>query len=94
MLTVECAAITAVGLAVASAIARWSNAREAGLAAGPAILGAAVFAALLPGRWAMFATPGGDAWRDAHLRWAAVLALASAVLFLTLRDPAQRRVTR
>jgi DNA-directed RNA polymerase specialized sigma24 family protein len=73
---------------------RWSNAREAGLAAGPAILGAAVFAALLPGRWAMFATPGGDAWRDAHLRWAAVLALASAVLFLTLRDPAQRKVTR
>ena len=94
MLTVECAAIMAVGLAVASAIARWSNAREAGLAAGSAILGAAVFAALLPGRWAMFATPGGDAWRDAHLRWAAVLALASAVLFLTLRDPAQRKVTR
>jgi hypothetical protein len=94
MLTLECAAITAVGLAVASGLARWWSAREAGLAAGPAVLGAAVFTTLLPGRWAMFAAPGNDTWNDAHLRWAAVLGLASAVLLVTLRDPAQRKVTR
>jgi fluoroquinolone transport system permease protein len=88
-LTLECAAITAFGLAVASGIARWSNAREAGLAAGPAVLAAAVFAVLLPPRWALFAPPG-DAWRDAHVRWAAVLCVAMAVLLLTLRDPARR----
>jgi hypothetical protein len=93
MLTLECAAITTVGLALASGLARWWSAREAGLAAGPAILGAAVFATLLPRRWAMFATPGNETWNDAHLRWAAVLGLASAVLLLTLRDPAQHKVT-
>ena len=88
-LTLECAAMTAFGLAVASGIARWSDARDAGLAAGPAVLGAAILAVLLPPRWAMFATPGGD-WRDAHLRWVAVLGVAMAVLALTLRDPARR----
>ena len=93
MLTLECAAITAVGLAVASGLARWWSSREAGLAAAPAVLGAAVFVTLLPPRWSMFAAPGDDAWRDAHLRWAAVLALASAVSFVTVRDPAQRKVT-
>jgi hypothetical protein len=93
MLTLECAAITAVGLAVASGLARWWSAREAGLAAGPAVLGTAVFTALLPGRWAMFTTPGSDTWNETHLRWAAVLGLASAMLLVTLRDPAQRKVT-
>ncbi len=88
-LTLECAAMTAFALAVASGIARWSDARDASLAAGPAVLGAAIFAVLLPPRWAIFATPG-DRWRDAQLRWTAVLGLALAVLLLTLRDPARR----
>jgi hypothetical protein len=90
-LTLECAAMTAFALAVASGIARWSDARDASVAAGPAALGAAVFAVFLPPRWAMFATPG-DGWRDAHLRWTAVLGLALAVLLLTLRDPAGRPI--
>jgi fluoroquinolone transport system permease protein len=91
MLTLESAAITAFGLAVASGLARWWSSREAGLAAAPAVLGAAVFATLLPRRWAMFAVPGGDAWRDAHLRWGVVLGLVCAVLLVTLRDPARAR---
>ena len=71
-ITLECAALTAFGLAVAGGIA-------------------------LPPRWAMFAAPDG-AWWDAHLRWTAVLAVATAVLVGTLRDPAaggvqQERIT-
>jgi hypothetical protein len=88
-LTLECAALAAFGLAVASGIVRWSEAREAGLAAGPAVLGAAISAILLPPRWTMFAGPDAD-WWDAHLRWAAVLGVATAVLILSLRDPAGR----
>jgi hypothetical protein len=90
-LTLECAAMTAFGLAVASGIARWSDARGASHASGPAVLGAAIFAFLLPRRWEMFATPDAD-WRDAHLRWAAVLGVALAVLALMLRDPARRAI--
>jgi hypothetical protein len=86
-LTLECAALTAFGLAVAGGVARWSDAREASLAAGPAVLAAAGAAAALPPRWAVFAGPDG-AWWDAHLRWTAVLAVAAAVLVGTLRDPA------
>jgi hypothetical protein len=88
-LTLECAAITGIGLAMASGIARWSTAREAGLVAGPAVVGTAVVAVLLPPRWALYAAPG-DGWNDAHLRWAAVLGLTTAGLALTLRDPASR----
>ncbi|HEY3009330.1 MAG TPA: hypothetical protein VGJ63_14860 [Micromonosporaceae bacterium] len=90
-LTLECAALTAFGLAVASGIARWWSPRDAGLAAGPAVLGAAAFAALLPPRWAMFAPPGAG-WPTAHVRWAVVLAVALVVLALTVRDPARRAI--
>lgn len=90
-LTLECAAITALGLAVAGGVARWSDAREASLAAGPAVLGAAIAATLLPPRWAMFTPPDGD-WADAHLRWAVVFGVAAAVLVRTLRDPGRRGI--
>lgn len=91
-LTLECAALTAVALAVASGVARWSAARDPSVAAGPAVFGAAALAALLPPRWAMYAAPG-EQWRDAHARWAAVLGVALAVLLVALRDPARRRPT-
>jgi fluoroquinolone transport system permease protein len=91
-LTLECAAVTVFGLAVAAGVARWSDAREASLSAGPAVLAAAIGAALLPQRWAMFAVPGAATWTDAHLRWAAVLGVALAVLVGTLRDPARRAI--
>jgi hypothetical protein len=88
--TLECAALTAFGLAVAAGTARWSEAREAGLAAAPAVLASSAAAAALPSRWAMFPLPDGP-WRDAHLRWAVVLAAALILLLLTLRDPANAR---
>jgi hypothetical protein len=91
-LTLECAAVTVFALAVAAGVARWSDAREASLAAGPAVLAAAIGAVLLPQRWAMFAAPGAATWTDAHLRWAAALGVAAAVLAGTLRDPARRRI--
>ena len=87
-LTLECATTTAVGLAVASGVARWSNAAEAGLAAGPVVVGAAAAAVLLPPSWALYAPPGVG-WRDAHLRWAALLGLATAAFAISLRDPAR-----
>jgi fluoroquinolone transport system permease protein len=90
-LTLECAALTAVALAVAGGVARWSDTREPSVAAGPAVLGAVAFGALLPSRWAMFATPGSG-WVAAHARWAVVLGVAVAVLLVTVRDPAAGRV--
>jgi hypothetical protein len=90
-LTLECAALTAVALTVTVGVARWSDAREPSVVAGPAVLGAAAFGALLPQRWAMFATPGSG-WAVAHARWAVVLVVAVALLAVLVRDPAARRV--
>jgi hypothetical protein len=86
-LSLECAALTAVALAVAGGVARWSGAPDASVVAGPAVFGAAVLALVLPGGWALYATPG-DGWAAAHVRWAAVLAVALALLVRTVRDPA------
>jgi len=88
-LTLECAAVTAVGLAVASGVARWSDAVDPGLAAGPALIGAVLLALALPERWALLASPGAG-WRDAHLRWAVLLGTALAAVAWSLRDPAGR----
>jgi fluoroquinolone transport system permease protein len=88
-LTLECAALTAFALAVASTVARWWDAGDAALAAGPIVLGAAIGAILLPPGLALFAAPGAG-WSAAHLRWAAVLGVSAALLGLSLRDPARR----
>lgn len=92
-LSLECAALTAVALAVAGGVARWSGARDASMAAGPAVFAAAILASVLPSSWALYATPG-DSWAAAHLRWACVLAGALALLVPTVGDPAQRRWSR
>jgi fluoroquinolone transport system permease protein len=92
-LSLECATLTAVALAVAGGVARWSGARDASMAAGPAVFAAAILASVLPSSWALYATPG-DGWAAAHLRWACVLAGALALLVPTVRDPAQRRWSR
>lgn len=85
----ECAALTAVGLAVACGLARClSHAGETGLAARPAVLGGAAAATFLPPRWVVFARPDAG-WTDAHLRWAVVLCVATAAVVYTLLDPAR-----
>jgi hypothetical protein len=91
-LTLECAAVTAFALAVAAGAARWWDAGEAALAAGPVVLAAAIGAILLPPSLALFAAPGAG-WSDAHLRWAAVLGICAGLIGLCLRDPARRRST-
>ena len=88
-LTLECATITALGLAVSSGVARWSDAVDPGLAAGPALIGAVLLALALPERWALVASPGAG-WRDAHLRWAVLLGAALAAAAWSIRDPAAR----
>jgi hypothetical protein len=88
-LTLECVALTAVALAVAGGVARWSSAPDASVAAGPAVFAAAILGLVLPRDWALYATPG-DGWTIAHMRWAAVLAVALALLVRTVRDPAHR----
>jgi len=90
-LTLEAAALTALALAVASGVARWVGARDASYAAGPAVAGAVLAALVLPPRWALIVPPG-ESWRDAHLRWAALLVIALAVIAVALRDPAGRPV--
>jgi fluoroquinolone transport system permease protein len=92
-LSLECAALTAVALAVAGGVARWSGARDASIAAGPAVFAAAILASVLPSSWALYATPG-HGWAAAHLRWAGVLTGALALLLPTVGDPAQRRWSR
>ncbi len=92
-LTLECAAITACALAVTAGVAHWSDAPNASLTAAPAVTGAVVVTVLLPPRWALVVPPG-DAWRDAHVRWAMLLAVALAAIAVTLQDPAGRSRVR
>jgi hypothetical protein len=92
-LSLECAALTAVALAVAGGVARWSGARDTSVAAGPTVFAAAILASVLPSGWALYATPG-DGWAAGHLRWACVLAGALTMLVLTVGDPARRRRSR
>jgi hypothetical protein len=92
-LSLECAALTTFALAVAGSVARWSGARDASVAAGPAVFAAAILASVLPSNWALYAAPG-DGWAATHLRWASVLAGALALLVPTVRDPAQRHRSR
>lgn len=49
----------------------------------------AVYDQLTAGRWPLLAGPGLQ-WADAHLRWAALAAIAVVVLVRQLRDPAAR----
>jgi hypothetical protein len=85
-LTLECATLVAVGLAVAGGVARWFDANEPGVAAGPTLAAIAYGGSLLPQRWALYDLPG-ESWSAVHLRWAVMLGAAVAVLAVTLRDP-------
>ena len=40
--------------------------------------------------WLWPTVPFGSAWRDAHLRWAVLAALAVGALVMLSRDPARR----
>jgi len=88
-LSLEAAALAAVGLALAAGLVRWRELLDPGAVAGPALLVSGLMTAQLPDRVALVVGPG-PAWAAAHLRWSALLAAAVAVLLLALRDPAAR----
>jgi hypothetical protein len=89
-LTLEAAALLSVALAAGAAAVRWVGHGRAGATAGPVLL-AFVMAMLSAGRyWPMFPDASETGWVPAHVRWAAILAVA-AILFAGLAlDPARR----
>jgi hypothetical protein len=87
-LSVEAAAVLAVGLALAGGLARWRDLDDPGVVAGPAVLCLGLLAWQLPPRVALLVLPGPQ-WTAAHARWAAVLGAALVVAVLSVRDPAR-----
>lgn len=86
-LTLEMAALAAVALAVAGGLARWRDQPEPGLFVGPILLAAGLLIPRLPRQVALAVLPGPD-WAAAHLRWSVLLAVTTAVLAASWRDPA------
>jgi len=87
-LTVELLAATAVVWAAAA----WGRRRgldEPGVATAPVLLGLVFLGGVHP--TARLLVGPGPQWFAAHLRWAAVLVCAAALLALAMRDPAARR---
>ena len=92
-LTLEMAALAAFALAVAGGLARWRDQLEPGLLVGPILVGAGLLIPQLPRQVALAVQPGPD-WAAAHLRWSALLAVTTAVLAASWRDPAARSLVR
>jgi hypothetical protein len=84
-LTVELVAALAVVWATA-AWGRWRSLDEPGIATAPVLLGLVFLGAVHP-RARLLVGPGPQ-WLAVHLRWAAVLVCAVALLLVAMRDPA------
>lgn len=83
-LTVELAALFALGLAFAAMFGA--------VGAGPGVVMAVIVAQRLPARWSLYAGAPGDAdWSSAHQRWVVLIVVAVAALVWASRDPASRR---
>jgi hypothetical protein len=92
-LTLELAALTAVGLAVPASLRRWWQVSEPGLVTGPVLFGALLGAAHLPPTLALLpGSPADPVWDAAHQRWALVLIAAGLLLARAVADPATARV--
>lgn len=93
-LSLELAALSALGLAVPLSLRRWWRVAEPAVVAGPLLLGGLVAAAHLPAGLALLpGAPGDAAWEAAHGRWAVVLVAAAALLVVAAREPATARVS-
>jgi len=89
-LTLEAAALLSVALAAGAAAVRWVGHGRAGATAGPVLL-AFVMAMLSAGRyWPMFPDAWETGWVPAHVRWAAILAVAAILFVVFAVDPARR----
>lgn len=94
-LTLELAALAALGLAVPLALRRWWRTAEPALVAGPLLLGTLIASAHAPQALTLLATgPADPAWDAAHTRWAVLLVAALVLLRATLADPATARTAR
>ena len=89
-LTLEAAAVTAAAVAVALALVRWRDVDEPGAVTAPLVLALGLLVPRLPD-WAALATEPGPGWAAAHLRWAALLALAVVVASAAVADPGRGR---
>jgi hypothetical protein len=89
-LTLEAAGVTAAAVAAALALVRWRDVDEPGAVTAPVVLALGLLLPRLPG-WAALVTEPGPGWTAAHLRWAALLALAVGAGAVSLADPGRRR---
>jgi hypothetical protein len=91
-LTLEAAGVIAAVVAVALVLVRWREVDEPGAVTAPVVLALALLLPRLPD-WAALATEPGPGWTAAHLRWAAVLALALATAAVAVTDPGRGRAS-
>jgi hypothetical protein len=92
MLTLQLAALVALGLALPAALRRWRRVAEPGVLAGPALIGFLLAADLLPRALRLMPQQTwGPPWEVAHLRWSALLLAGASVLLVALSDPATAR---
>jgi len=89
-LTLEAVGVTAVAAAAALALVGWREVDEPGAVTAPVVLALGLVLPRLPG-WAALVTEPGPGWAAAHLRWAALLALAVGAGSLAVADPGRRR---
>ena len=88
-LTLELAAMAALGLAVTTSLRRWWRVGEPAVVAGPLLLGFLLGAAWLPRDVRLLvSTPLDPAWSAAHLRWSLLLLAALGLLAAALAEPA------
>lgn len=87
--TIELAALAALGMAVPSALRRWSRTAEPAVVTGPLLLGLLVSAAHLPPELVLLAaSPADPAWGAAHVRWSLLLLAGLSLLAVAASDPA------
>ncbi len=86
----EVTALTMLGLVAMTVVTQRTGPGNGGRVA--LVIGVAALISLavpLTNDWLWPAVPGGSAWRNAHVRWAVLLAVAIGALVMALRDPAR-----
>jgi hypothetical protein len=90
-LSLEAVAIALLGVAVATALRRWRQQNEPSTLAGPAVFLVVLALNAVPRGWSLLTSQTwGPPWAATHLRWAAVLVAALALVRLAVRDPLDR----
>lgn len=89
-LTLEAAGLTAAAIAAALVLVRSRDVDEPGAVTAPVLLALGLLLPRLPD-WAALVPEPGPGWSAAHLRWAALLALALGAGAVAVADPARRR---